>query len=112
MLDDKKICDFTPDEFDKLWRAIERIEGYIEGTITEVFQIIQVHRDKQGMSEFNIKLKGWLSKQECIEMAKLGQLDVVICLSAMGHDYLRARANSSINSCLKSLIVKKPRKPK
>lgn len=112
VLDDKKICDFTPEEFDKLWRAVEKIEGYQEGSITEVFQIIQVHQDKQGMCEFNIRSKGWVSKQECIELAKLGQLDVVICLLAMGHSYLRARTHSSINACLKRLVVKKPRNSK
>lgn len=112
MLDDKKICDFTPDEFDKLWRAVEQIEGYKEGTIIEVFQIIQVHQDKQSMCEFNIRTKGWVSKQECIDLAKLGQLDIVICISAMGHSYLRARAHSSINACLKHLVVKKPKKSK
>ena len=112
VLDDKKICDFTQDQFDKLWRAIEQIEGYIEGVITEVFQITQVHKDKYGMCEFNLITKGWVSKEECIQLAKQGQLDVVICISAMGHSYLRARAHSSINGCLERLVVKKPKKKK
>lgn len=99
-----------PEEFDKLWQAVEKIEGYQEGVITEVFQIIQAHQDKQGICEFNVRSIGWVSKQVCIELAKFGQLDVVICLSAMGHSYLRARTHSSINACLKRLVVKKPRK--
>lgn len=112
VLDDKKVCDFTSDEFDKLWRAIEQIEGYKEGVITEVFQITQVYRDRHGMCEFNVRAKGWISKQECIELAKLGQLDVVVCISSMEHSYLRARAHSSINSCLERLVIKKPGREK
>jgi len=110
VFDDRKVCDFTPEEFDKLWKAIEQIEGYIEGTITEVFQITQVHQDKYSMREFNIRGMGWVSKQECIDLAKQGQLDVVICITAIGHSYIRGRANSSINPCLKKLVIKKPRK--
>lgn len=109
---DKKICDFTSDEFEKLWRAVEKIEGYQEGVVTEVFQIIQVHEDKQGMCEFNIRTKGWVSKSECIDLAKNGQLDVVVCLSSFGHHYVRARSHSSINACLKTLVEKNPRQLK
>lgn len=107
VLDDKKICDFTPEEFYKLWRAIEQYEGYIEGTITEVFQIIEVHKEKHLMCEFNIRSIGWVSKQECIELAKIGELDVINCISSMGHSYLRARSHSSINDNLSRLVVKK-----
>jgi hypothetical protein len=42
----KQVKDFTSDEFDKLWRAIEKIEGYKEGIITEVFPITGVHKNK------------------------------------------------------------------
>lgn len=110
VLDDRKVCDFTPDEFDKLWKAVEQIEGYIEGTTTEVFQITQVHQDKYCMREFSIRGMGWVSKQECIDLAKQGQLDVVVCITAIGQSYIRGRANSSINPCLKKLVIKKPRK--
>ena len=53
---------------------------------------------------------GWVSKQECIDLAKQGQLDVVVCITAIGQSYIRGRANSSINPCLKKLVIKKPRK--
>jgi hypothetical protein len=112
VFDNKKVCDFTSEEFDKLWTAIEKIEGYTEGTIIEVFQIIQVHKDKQGMCEFNVKARGWLSKEECLRLAKVGRLDLIICISAMGHSYLRARPHSSINGSLKRLVVKKPKSNK
>lgn len=110
--DDRKVCDFSIDEFDKLWQAIEQIEGYIEGTIIEVFQITQVHKDEHGLCEFNIRNQRWVSKQECIDLAKQGQLDVVVCITAIGHSYIRGRSNSSINPCLKKLLIRKSRKDK
>jgi len=64
------------------------------------------------MCEFNVRAKGWLSKDECIQLAKEGQLDLIICISAMGHNYLRARPHSSINGKLGGLVVKKPRSKK
>lgn len=110
--DDKKIKDFTPVEFDKLWHAIETMEGYKEGTITEVFPVIEVHKDKNGIYDYNVKTKGWASKEECIKLTKQGELDLVICLSQQGHEYLRARKGSSINGSLEKLVVKDPNKKK
>ncbi len=72
--DDKKVKDFTPEEFDKLWRAIEIMEGYQEGSITEVFPVIQAHKDKKGISDLNVKMTGWTPKAECIQLAKQGVL--------------------------------------
>ena len=104
--DNKKVKDFTQDEFDKLWRAIEKIEGYKEGVLVEVFPVIQVHKDKKGISDLNVKKKGWLPKPECIELAKQGLLDLVICTSHAGHEYLRARKGSPVNGSLDKLVVK------
>lgn len=110
--DDKKVSAFTPSEFDKLWRAIEQIEGYKEGVITEVFQVTQVHKDKNGIYDYNVKKKGWVSKTECMNLVKQGKLDLIICTSRLGHDYLRSRVGSSINDCLNNLVVKDPNKEK
>lgn len=49
---------------------------------------------------------------EAYAPAKDGNLDVVVCITAMGHSYIRGRPNSSINPCLRKLVVKKPRKDK
>jgi hypothetical protein len=106
VMDDKKVKDFTPDEFDKLWRAIEAMEGYQEGAITEVFPVIQVHKDKNGIYDYNVKTKGWASKEECIKLTKHGELDLIVCLSQQGHEYLRARMGSSVNGSLDKLVVK------
>lgn len=43
--DDKKVKDFTAGEFEKLWKTIEQMERYKVGTIVEVFQITQVHKN-------------------------------------------------------------------
>lgn len=107
VIDNKKIMDFTTDEFNKLWHAIETMEGHKEGEIIEVFPIIQVHKDKNGIYNYNIKTNGWVSKEECINFAKKGMLDLVVCTSREGHEYLRARKGSSINSSLEKLVVKK-----
>lgn len=110
--DDKKVKNFTPDAFDKLWKAIEQIEGYKEGSIIEVPPVIQVHKNQQGISNYNIKTQGWFSKTECVKLAKQGLLDLVICSSPQGHDYLRARKGSSVNGSLNKLVVKNPDKKK
>ena len=112
ILDDKKVKDFSPDEFDKLWHAIEQMEGYKEGEIIEVFPIIEVYKDKRGVYGYHVKKNGWVSKQECMALVKKGKLDLVVCTSHLGHDYLRARVGSFVNGSLNNMIVKDPKKEK
>ena len=108
VMDDRKIKDFTPIEFEKLWEAIEQMEGYREGKMIEISPIVQVHKDKKFIiSEYCIKNKGWISKEKCLELAKEGKLDVEICKSKLAVIYLRARANSTIQSKLCSIVEKK-----
>ena len=45
-------------------------------------------------------------KEECINLTKQGELDLIICRSPQGHEYLRARTGSSINDSLGKLIVR------
>jgi hypothetical protein len=40
------------------------------------------------------------------------KLDLVVCTSRLGHDYLRARAGSFVNGSLNNMIVKDPKKDK
>lgn len=105
--DNKIVKDFTPDEFDKLWHAIEKMEGYKEGIIVEVFSVIETHKDKNGIYDLHVKNKGWVTKQECIELVRQGILDLVACTSHEGHEYLRARKGSSVNGSLDKLVVKR-----
>jgi len=108
--DNKKVKDFTPTEFDKLWRAIEKMEGYKKGTITEVFPIFEVHKDKDGIYGYHVKMKGWVTKQECMALVKKDKLDLVICKSRLGHEYLRARVGSFVNGSLNHMVVKDPKR--
>ncbi|MBA2653900.1 MAG: DUF3892 domain-containing protein [Gammaproteobacteria bacterium] len=107
--DNKKVKDFTPSEFDKLWRAIEKIEGYEEGIIIEVFPVTQVHKNKNGICDYNIKNIGWVSKAECLKLAKQGKLDLVVC-SHLGNEYLRTREKSTVNDSLNNLVIKDKKK--
>ena len=110
--DDKKVKDFSATEFDKLWRAIEQMEGYRKGTITEVFPVIQVHKNNTGIYDYHVKKKGWVTKPNCISMVEQGILDLIMCTSVLGHIYLRARVGSSINGSLNHLIIKNSNKVK
>lgn len=104
---DKKIKDFTAEEFEKLWKAIEKMEGFAVGEIVEVQKITQAYRNRHGIYDFNVCGIGWTSKEGCISLAKEGKLDVVLCTSHAGNLYLRARPNSSIQASLEALIIKK-----
>jgi hypothetical protein len=110
--DDKKVKDFTPGEFNKLWHAIEQMEGYKEGAIIEVFPIIEVYKNKHGIYGYHVKKKSWVSKSECINLTKKGKLDLVVCTSRLGVNYLRARVGSSVNGSLNHMVVKDQRKGK
>lgn len=68
VMDDKKIKDFTPKEFEKLWKAIEQMEGYKKGKIIEVCPITRVRKDKKKhvIYEYCIKDKSWISKEKCL----------------------------------------------
>ena len=79
--DDKKVEDFTATQFEKLWHAIEQMEGYKKGVITEVFPVIEVHKDKNGIYEYHAKKNGWLSKSECIALVEQGKLDLSVCFT-------------------------------
>lgn len=62
--------------------------------------------------EYNVNKIGWISKSECMYLAKQGKLDVIICISRLGHDYIRTRAGSHINEPLNHLIVQNKKKEK
>ena len=74
--------------------------------------MIEVHKDKNGIYEYHVKKNGWFSKSECLALAEQGKLDLSVCTSRLGQNYLRARVNSSVNGSLDSMIVKDPKKGK
>ena len=97
----KKIKDFSASEFERLWQAIEQMEGWgKEGKITECFskyQIIRVRKDRKGtIQSYQIQGYGWVSKEEGIKLARAGKVDAVVATSPTGNKFLRARPNSEI----------------
>ncbi len=89
--DSKKVKYFTDAEFNKLWRAITKMEGYKEGKITEIHQITLVKYSKTSIDSYHINKLGWLSKKEAIRLARKGLVDAVVCRSSSGKYYLRSR---------------------
>ncbi len=58
------------------------MEGSKPGTITKVYEVVKVHKSKKGSIEsYNVEEIGWVSKEECIQMTKVGKLELVICMS-------------------------------
>lgn len=101
--DDRKVKDFSKAEFEKLWRAIEKMEGWgkREGTIrrTETkAKIIGVTKDKHGtIASYHIESYGWVSKEEGIELALQGKVDAVVATSPHGHAFLHGRPGHPIS---------------
>lgn len=104
--DNRKIRDFTPTQFEKLWRGIEKYEGSKKGKIEDVTpgrpsnekrQITKVKKNKKGtIISYNIDGIGWVSKQRGIELASDGEVDAVVATSRSGNLYLRTRPGIEI----------------
>ena len=102
-----KIKNFTSEQFRCLWQAIEKFEGWKEGDITEVYKISCVHRNKKGIVfEYCVDTIGWITKEECICLAKKKKIDAEICVSSLGKNYLRTSGFSSFQDKFSSLIEK------
>ncbi|MEY4615042.1 MAG: hypothetical protein RJB66_2 [Pseudomonadota bacterium] len=100
--DNRKIKAFTAEEFEKLWQAIEQMEGWgkSEGTITAYSskkQITGIAKDKKGViHSYQIEGYGWVSKEEGIALALSGKVDAVVASSPQGNQFLRARPNKQL----------------
>lgn len=115
--DDKKVKDFTPEEFEKLWKAIEIYEGKKIGVIkectekkkpekkkeekTEKLKILGIKRNKKKtIISYLIETIGWVSKAQGIALTRQGKVDAVIAHSRSGNPYLRTRPDNSIEDNL------------
>ena len=105
----KKIQDFSLNEFEKLWKAIEKMEGWGEdkvGSITKYqppAKIIKIKKDKKGIIySYEIEGYGWVSKSKGIQLAQKGEIDAVIAVSPNGNQFLRARPNGQTLDNLES----------
>ena len=105
----KIIRNFSPTEFEKLWQAIEKMEGWgkgKEGKITEYSvkaQITGVRKDKKGtIQSYRIEGYGWVSKTEGISLTLKGKVDAVVATSPRGNQFLRMRPNKQIEDNLEN----------
>ncbi|HEY8269706.1 MAG TPA: DUF3892 domain-containing protein [Pseudobdellovibrionaceae bacterium] len=103
----KKIKEFSDVEFEKLWRAIEQMEGWgKEGTILEYSvkgEITAVKRDKKGtIQSYQIEGYGWVSKSEGVALTLDGKVEAVVATSPKGNQFLRARPNSESSDNLEN----------
>lgn len=103
---DKKIEKFSSEEFEKLWKGIEAMESSKEGNIIEVFKITQVRKNKSNIYAFCIEGEGWVSKDQCIDLAKMGKVDLENCISFLGNNFLRTSPFSLFQPDLNSLHLK------
>ncbi len=101
--DDTKIKYFSKSQFEILWKAIEKMEGWGAkiGTIRSLenkAQIIGVHFDEHGIIDsYNIEGYGWVSKDTGIELTEAGKVDAVVCVSSHGHPFLKGRPRHAIS---------------
>lgn len=107
IINNKKIKYFTSEEFEKLWKAIELMEGSHKGNITECtekLKITDIQRDKKRLIiSYFIQTIGWVSKATGIKLATEGKLEAVIAHSRSGNPYLRTRPDKSISDNLDAM---------
>jgi hypothetical protein len=97
----KKVRDFSPAEFEKLWQAVEKMEGWgkdKEGLVNEHAAkkpVTGIRKNKKGtIKAYQIESYGWVSKAEGIALTRKGFVDAVVATSPKGNRFLRARPNS------------------
>jgi hypothetical protein len=104
--DSRRIQDFTKLEFEKLWRAMEKYEGYTIGTI-EVLplkkKITGIQKDKRGcIQKYFVQELGWLTKGRAIQLTMLGEIDAVV-VQRGGSKFLRSRPDVSPENNLSNM---------
>lgn len=117
VMDDTKIKYFTPKQFDALWHAIIKQEGYYNENpadghpreIVEVYKITCTQNDKKGIiSKYCVNTIGWITKDECIKLVKQGIIEAEICTSKSGNLYLRTNGYSNFQKNFDDLTEKTP----
>ena len=99
--DNKKVKNFTKSEFEKLWRAIEKMEGWRPGRIHQInkkAKVLGVSYDEHGIiNGYEIEGHGWVSKDEGITLAEQGKVDAIVAISSAGHPFLCGRPGHAIS---------------
>lgn len=105
--DDTPIKEFTEIQFEKFWKAIQQMEGYKAGKIVEVYCVSGVQRLGKHRYQYCLAEGEWISESECIRLAEKGEVELEICLSKSGSQFLRTPPNSLFQEKLGNLICKK-----
>lgn len=105
--DDRPLKDFTQTQFKKLWMAIQQMEGYKVGKITEVFRVEKVEIIQKDLYKFYLENNKPISEKKCIEMAKSNKLELEVCTSDLGNVFLRTPPKSAFQKPLHTLKKKR-----
>lgn len=92
--DDRPIKKFTAEQFEKLWKAIQQMEGYKVGKIVEVFRVTGVQTIDKHTYKFCLNEGDWISESQCVSLAGQGKVELEVCVSDLGNKFLRSPANS------------------
>jgi hypothetical protein len=94
-----KIKDLTDEQFHLLCQAVQRVEGFKIGEITEEIskkKILDIKKNKQNLIiQYLIEGYGWLRKTEAINLVEKDIVDAVIVKRQNGYVFLRSRPDST-----------------
>ncbi|MGI0059852.1 MAG: hypothetical protein ACREBJ_08795, partial [Nitrosotalea sp.] len=95
----QKISSLSPVEFEKYWKAIEKIEKWVAGRedFIDVWYITGVHIKRGVIQEYCIHKNGsdaWISKEEAIALASEQRIHAILVHSPNGSLYLRPEYKS------------------
>ena len=105
--DDRPINALTPDQFEKLWKGIQKFEGYVVGNIIEVHCITAVKKVGKEWYQFCLDDKKWITHDDCVALAKQKIVALQLCTSKNGNQFLHAPTNSDFQRRLEDLPCKK-----
>ena len=82
-------------QFLLLCKAIQRVEGFLPGEVTEEIskkKILDVKKNKDNLIvQYLIQDHGWLSKSKAIDLARKGIVDAVVVTNRSNYVFLRSR---------------------
>lgn len=105
--DNTPIKKFTKNQFEKLWKAMQQMEGYKVGEIIEVYRISGVQILGKNSYQYCLNEGEWITESECIRLAAKRKVELEICISDLGNKFLRSPPNSLFQKRLKDLICEK-----
>src|SRR3990167_2740289 len=105
--DDRPLKDFTSTQFKKLWMAIQQMEGYKVGKITEVFRVEKVGDIQKDLYQFYLENNRPISEKKCIKMAKAHKLELEVCTSDLDNVFLRTQPKNAFQKPLHTIRKKR-----